>query len=462
MRPRVLFVVNEVAHFSEFKKILRNPEASQIDPIILFDRDGYDLNSLFQNEIADCKTSGIAFRLLSFPQGDLPSKSKRLLQTISYYVNKLFLFKRLNYFIQIILQIEEYRNFFKAKIKLLQHFYKNENIQSLVLGEENVLMDTFVYKTAANHQKVIIYPYTIPNPKEMSGGAALSMNAKSAKALWMRLVGGRFAKVFDDRLYLLLRPAKIFALKTLGYSPRNPWVLNDDLADLICIESKSMADIYLKLGVSSRKISTIGSFNDDLLLAFIQDKKRLKEQLQLRHGLTSEKPIVLVAFPPDQFPRSAAEKASYEDLITTFKNVLSEHLIHYSIVITKHPRTQNSFKQLRDAGFVISDDPTLNLIPLAYIYVASVSATIRWAIAAGVPVVNYDIYRYHYDDYRTANAVKTVDSETDFKRELNRLLTEPSYHATQSKIQLSEAPYWGVMDGKVAHRFFKLISSSKA
>ncbi len=36
----------------------------------------------------------------------------------------------------------------------------------------------------------------------------------------------------------------------------------------------------------------------------------------------------------------------------------------------------------------------LSLVPLCSLYVASVSATIRWAIACGKPVVNYDVYRF--------------------------------------------------------------------
>ena len=51
-----------------------------------------------------------------------------------------------------------------------------------------------------------------------------------------------------------------------------------------------------------------------------------------------------------------------------------------------------------------SSDADLNLqcaslVAISDMYVASVSSTIRWAILAGIPVINYDVYQYGYEDF---------------------------------------------------------------
>ena len=53
---------------------------------------------------------------------------------------------------------------------------------------------------------------------------------------------------------------------------------------------------------------------------------------------------------------------------------------------------------------------TSELVPLCDLYVASVSSTIRWAIACGKPVVNYDVYRYRYTDFISLDGVLIIDS----------------------------------------------------
>ena len=457
LRPRVLFVVNEVAHYREFKKILENSLSGVIDPLILFDREGYDLSSLFQKEIEDCKLSGFSYELAKTEKTVTTSNFKKKLQKIIYYLHRLHSPQKLNVFFQLVLQTLEIHDFFKLKIQTLVQFYKNKMIHSIVLGEENVLLDTFVYKKAASTQRVFIYPYTIPNPKEMAGGAALVEKRFSLKGFLIYFFGGHFAKVMEEKIYLLHRPSKILALYTLGYFPKNPWALNDDIADKILVESQKMADLYQFLGVPKSRISIIGTFNDDLLLSLIAKKEQLKAEFESRYNLVS-KPIILIGFPPNQFPRAEAEKSNYQELIATFITGLKPYITNYTIVITKHPRTQDNLRELTDAGFVVIDEPTLKVIPFSHLYIASVSATIRWAIAAGIPVINYDIYRYNYNDYNTALAVKTVLSEIDFKKELQHILTSTSFYANMVETQLKDSKYWSTMDGKCAARFFEIVS----
>jgi hypothetical protein len=49
---------------------------------------------------------------------------------------------------------------------------------------------------------------------------------------------------------------------------------------------------------------------------------------------------------------------------------------------------------LRSLGAEISTSHTATLVPQSDLFVASVSSTIRWALAMGKPVLNYEVFRY--------------------------------------------------------------------
>jgi hypothetical protein len=68
-----------------------------------------------------------------------------------------------------------------------------------------------------------------------------------------------------------------------------------------------------------------------------------------------------------------------------------------------------------------------DMVPTCDFYVASVSSTIRWAIACGKPVINYDVYRYRYSDFLKVPGVFTMQEQHEFRSALNRLALDGEY-----------------------------------
>ena len=101
--------------------------------------------------------------------------------------------------------------------------------------------------------------------------------------------------------------------------------------------------------------------------------------------------------------------------------------------------------------------PTAELIPLCDLYVASISATIRWAISCGIPVVNYDTYRYRYGDYDKAAGVIQTETLADFRAHLTRFVNDPSYAADLVERQRSAMQCWGTASDKMPERFAGLV-----
>src|SRR5262249_8500449 len=110
--------------------------------------------------------------------------------------------------------------------------------------------------------------------------------------------------------------------------------------------------------------------------------------------------------------------------------------------------------------------PTAELIPLCDLYVASISATIRWALACGIPVINYDTYRYRYGDYDAAPGLVSVESLQEFQQVITRFVEDPLFAAELAERQTAAMGQWGILDDKLEDRFAalacKVIGESRA
>jgi hypothetical protein len=102
------------------------------------------------------------------------------------------------------------------------------------------------------------------------------------------------------------------------------------------------------------------------------------------------------------------------------------------------------------------------LVPLADVFVAFASATIRWAIACGIPTVNYDVFHYGYGDFASATGVATVTGSGEFREVVRALVPgSPPWQAQSARAQADRA-HWSVMDGKSLSRIETEIVQTRA
>jgi hypothetical protein len=96
-------------------------------------------------------------------------------------------------------------------------------------------------------------------------------------------------------------------------------------------------------------------------------------------------------------------------------------------------------------------------MPLADALVACVSSVIRWALACGLPVVDYDLYRFGYYYFRGEPNVHTVETRRDFEHALANLARRlsPGQHVPPTGQRISE---WGWLDGQSTQRIASLLA----
>ena len=261
------------------------------------------------------------------------------------------------------------------------------------------------------------------------------------------------ARFFPEWLYeyqgrkLVALPAdQIIARKLLRIAPPLPWTLHSGYADAIAVESCAMRDFCVSEGIPEKQIVIAGSIDHDKMTFQLPHREKLRSELYKKYKFNTAHKLILTALPPDQLAgkgRKVCDFSRYQDLVHFWLSTLSQ-LGTGNVLVSLHPSVlRSSMEYIESLGVKIADEAVSTLIPLSDVYVASISATIQWAIAACIPVINYDVYRYRYPDYQNVRGVLSMEDQAVFKDTVLRLSRDPAYISEIKAFQEASSSYWG-------------------
>lgn len=396
----------------------------------------------------------------------LARRSKLLLALLKPF--KIVFRKLMSFFehFSLINLVNEYKSF-------LQRFHSIRNViakQSpslVVLGGDMVGYDTSVYIDVAHKRNipVVILPSTMSNGLEQAEVYFHDPNYNLGK--WINRIAAKLYPkwTMEHRSKKLLRVPgeRVLVMEYLGLAPPLPWIFNSGYSDAIVVESERMKQYYLDCGVPESQLRLIGSLADDVMTDIFQRKQQMSADLCLELGFNNQKPILLSPLPPDflyvKGGRPESDFKTYSELVQFWVQSIAK-VKNFNVIVCLHPSVRfEDFLYIEDWGVKVSKRGTAELVPLSDLYVASVSSTIRWAIACGIPVINYDVYRYHYTDYLGVAGVIAVDRKSDFEFMLNKITNDNNFYKEKKLEQEQSAGDWGMFDGRVGERLQDLFAS---
>ena len=357
--------------------------------------------------------------------------------------------------------LSDQKMFFEEISKLIQ----DEKPELIILAEANLFYNSqFVIRAAhLNKTRVAIVPFTIVNTLEWAE-AFFDIPLYQVKSCRNRLVASAFPHWILEHKgrRLILPPVHILGCEYFDMVPPIPWLINSGDSDAIAAESHFMSAYYLRAGIQKEKIHFTGALSDDRLFVLLKERDFHLRALGERFCFQIREKIVLLGLPPDQFQggkRQGWEFDSYEDLIRFMVGVVASLSgSQATVLINLHPRIKHAdVVWLCSLGATIIDEPIERLVPLADIYVAVASATIRLGISCGVPVINYDAYQYDYDDYKGLAGVCGVKSKHDFKTMVDRLIHDQLFYSQIQAAQKATARNLCLVDGKAGERLLNLF-----
>jgi len=352
-----------------------------------------------------------------------------------------------------------------AQLRFARGLIRRLKPSFLVLGGDLVGYDTAVFVKAAHaeHVPVVVAPGWMASARE--AGEAYAYDPAYRVQGWPnRLCSTLYPRwVHEHKGHKLLRlpAAQVLAREWLGLAPPLPWVLHSGDADAIAVESDAMRTYCVSEGLPAEQLVLTGSLAHDVMAEIREDVIGRRTELYHRLGLPEDRPMLLAALPPDFLYMAGGRPEcgfrTYNELAEFWIQALAA-VGEYNVVISLHPSVAyEDMKHIEQQAVRISEDPTMALIPLCDVFVASVSATIQWAIACGKPVLNYDVYRYRYADYADAEGVISVEEKDEFLSVLRRVTGDHASYAEIAARQAACADQWGQLDGRAGERMMQLF-----
>lgn len=309
----------------------------------------------------------------------------------------------------------------------------------------------------------LIFPYTLANKDEAFQSLKSQPDYQFANN---RLAGTLYPRWrLKEKGHDLVRlpSAHILAHAELSISPPDPWMMNSGFADAICVDSQAAFDYFLGGGIPAGQMRVVGSISQDRMFERRQNRSMYVDQLREELRLEGRKPILLVSGCPNQLS-GEVPFCEYRTMVDVGEHVgqcLAPLTDHYHVVVRPHPNYPEFGDMLRRFGFAVSSAPTFSLVPLCDVFVAFASATIRWAIACGIPTVNYDIFHYGYGEFAAARAVKSVSGSSEFRTLVRSLTPASAAFQALTRDAVHDSAYWSFMDGGSVYRIEEEIHRAR-
>jgi len=459
MNHKILFVSHIDSYFITLIEVVRVIKAkTSFEPVVYFPR----LYPTVESDIVICSKEGIRYirgfvgewtGLYQVPPQPSTKSIQGIIKKIRGIIGSTFL----------ILLYRKIRSNLQELVSICS-LLDAEEYHLLVQAGDNVGYNTALFIQECHKRGIpsIIMPAWMAGPLE-AFEAFQNHPSNSLRKISNRIAGVFFPDfLYERKGHRIIRwhASDIFTMKIFRVSPPKPWVLNSGFADVIIAESTAVYDYMIREGIKPDQIELMGSISNDILSKTLHNAPEKKGHLCTDLGINKNKPIILTALPPDQFygyGRPQCEFKNYASFVEAWFAPLVKCITH-NIVVSLHPSESfEKMKYIEQWGCKISRDRIINLIPLCDIFVASISATIQWAIACAKPVVNYDAYKFEFTDYAQAKGVLYTEDFRVYEAFIDRLTKDLNFFEATRTLQARDSGNWGLLDGKGENRIIELF-----
>lgn len=341
----------------------------------------------------------------------------------------------------------------------LSRYFKKSKFDLLLMAEANIAYtnEIFIKSFSKIGKPTVIYPYTFSTPLEPATTYKKCRLHRYRKS-FARLIDKKWIYEFEGNKLIRMPITQILAIEAFHCTPPHPWVQESCTANKIIAESERIKKHYITQGIPESQISVCGDINHDVMHASLISKDDIKRDECEKLGFDPDSKIVLFAVFPDCINyNTGCEFNDYYKMLEWITLELQK-IDHYNLIICLHPALKASdFQFLETDRAKMSMQSTAHLLPIADLYVSSVSASIKMAIALGVPVFNYDVYNFKYRDYADVGGVLHIESKSQFKQAIIDT-NKGSLISTLKIKQEQSSNEWGLIDGKSMERFLDLFA----
>jgi hypothetical protein len=341
--------------------------------------------------------------------------------------------------------------YYRRVLTFMSNTIARRRLDAILLPEDIVgaVWPVSIHAAHAAGAAALVLPYTLADQQEavqsLKGAAPFQSSANRVAAV----LYPRWRYQRDGIDIVRLPSDHILAHEDMGLTPPDPWMMNSGFADGILVDSEASREYSIKGGIPPEQLTVVGSVSQDRMFELRHNRAAHLDALRRELRMPGSKPLLLISGCPNQLtaPVPFCEFPRIEDVAAHVGESLAPLAEHFHLVVRPHPNFLEFGAMLERYGVTSTTAPTASLVPLADVFIAFASATIRWAIACAVPAVNYDVFHYGYDDFAGAKGVKTVQRGAEFRALVRSLRPTSAELAAIAAAAQVDSAHWSVMDG---------------
>lgn len=305
------------------------------------------------------------------------------------------------------------------KLALSRRLLKLTLPDIVILGTDNTYESIYLVKYARKlNIPVVVVPFSMCNHSELEYtaikiGRYLNIDSRTSQILQyiLSIFDFRWIRIEQNKIILVPVHTPIWIQFLLNIMPINPWVICGGKSDFVFVNSQFEKNYYIKSGIDSDKIIIFS--NKDVII----------------NSLSTENNNIVWSVPPDHLDNSVYD--SHEEMVSWHIDQFNK--LDHTVIISPHPRISNDyFEKFQLAPNVsISYQNIHELISKCTYFIASQSATIRFALACNKYIINYRFYNLPYDEYSNLLMVKEVYDKNQFLHDLKKLANGNLFDGTE-------------------------------
>lgn len=312
------------------------------------------------------------------------------------------------------------------------------NVDAAIVLEDGVSGPAaFIAEMRKLKLPIFILPYEISQKKDLENSIRNKIKFNDIHNIPRGIIGYVFSKIaghwicpFEGANSLYFNSSYILARIIAGMDIPNPWITHGGKADILIVESLSADRIYAEDGVALPKRQLLGTPYLEVLAKSLECDQQSKDAFTHGNLLSSDEIRILVSLPPN-YGTIDNGKVTYIEYATSLINKLSVAYINKKVCINLflHPamleKDINDFQKIvssfEGCHVNISIDWIIPEMVKHDLVISFFSSTIRWALAAGKPVINLDPYHWNLNLFDSDPGFIKVNSLDHFSRVLNTL-----------------------------------------
>lgn len=343
-------------------------------------------------------------------------------------------------------------------------------VRVVVCSEDGISGDLAVIAAARNINALVVdVPYGNGTVHELEAdlGRKYELGQLITVAGWRRffltLIAPQWIKrgLYDGAIMYPL--SMLVAIESLGITLSDAWVIHGGMSNVLCVENEIGLCQYKREGIDAAKLKLTGSPYCDMLVEALRGNAAAAAALRKPRRIEEGRLRILVSWPPsyhDTYPEKN-QFVTYEEMTAAIFTFLKK-MPNIHLTVSLHPACGEDIKVIfQGLEIDITEADLFTLIPSHDVFITYFSSTIRWALAAGKVVVNYDAYNLKLTTFNSAPSFFNADTFEQFCNELSRLAGSQNACERAMSRQSEVADDWGVLDGHAIDRILCTIDTIK-